>query len=230
MRGRGEPRSTAGCANADAAGRRAVAARWARRVLLKAENLQLTGSFKLRGASNALARLPEEELSAGVVAASAGNHAQALAFAARGRGAGAALHAGEAPLAKVAAVRQYGGEVRLVEGVYDDAGAEAAAEFAEREGATLVHAFDNPDVVAGQGTVGLEIARQAPGTCASWSCRSAAAAWRAASRSRLGARRARGGRAGEACAPYVARSRPDARRRAPPTRSATASRSRARAS
>jgi threonine dehydratase len=132
------------------------------RVVLKAENLQLTGSFKLRGAYNTISRLPAEALRAGVVAASAGNHAQAVAFAAREAGARATLlmPAG-APLAKVAAVRQYGGEVRLVEGSYDDAGAAAAALTAE-EGRTLVHPFDMPEVVAGQGTIGLEIAEQAP--------------------------------------------------------------------
>jgi threonine dehydratase len=133
------------------------------RVLLKAENLQLTGSFKARGATNTIRRLSEEVLAAGVVAASAGNHAQAVAFAARDAGARAVLVMPEqAPLAKVAAVRQYGGEVRLVEGGYDEAGAEAR-RLAEERGMTLVHAFDQPLVVAGQGTVGLEIAHQGPG-------------------------------------------------------------------
>ena len=134
------------------------------RVTLKAENLQITGSFKARGATNAIGRLSEDELAAGVVAASAGNHAQAVAFAARTAGARAVLvmPAG-APLAKVAAVRQYGGEIRFVEGTYDDAGAEAG-RIAGDEGLHHVHAFDAPDVVAGQGTVGLEIARQAPAT------------------------------------------------------------------
>ena len=84
------------------------------RVLLKAENLQLTGSFKARGATNVVRRLPEQALRAGVVAASAGNHAQAVACAARAAGADAVLVMPEgAPLAKVAAVKQYGGEVRL---------------------------------------------------------------------------------------------------------------------
>jgi len=132
------------------------------RVVLKAENLQLTGSFKLRGAYNTISRLPDEALRAGVVAASAGNHAQAVAFAARGAGARATLlMPANAPLAKVAAVRQYGGEVRLVEGSYDEAGA-AAARLAADERRPLVHPFDTPEVVAGQGTVGLEIAEQAP--------------------------------------------------------------------
>jgi threonine dehydratase len=132
------------------------------RVVLKAENLQLTGSFKPRGATNRIARLSEGEVKAGVVAASAGNHAQAVAFAARQVRARATLvmPAG-APLAKVAAVREYGGEVRFVDGSYDEAGEEARKVAAE-EGMTLVHAFDDPAVVAGQGTVGLEIARQAP--------------------------------------------------------------------
>ena len=133
------------------------------RVLLKAENLQLTGSFKARGATNTIRRLSEDALAAGVVAASAGNHAQAVAFAARDAGARSVLVMPEqAPLAKVAAVRQYGGEVRLVEGGYDEAGAEAR-RLAEEQGMTLVHAFDQPLVVAGQGTIGLEIARQGPG-------------------------------------------------------------------
>lgn len=132
------------------------------RVLLKLENLQLTGAFKLRGAANKLARLPEAELREGVVAASAGNHAQAVALAASRRGVRATLcmPAG-APLAKVAAVRGYGGEVRLVEGGYDDAAA-AAAELAASTGRPLVHPFDDPDVIAGQGTIGLELACQAP--------------------------------------------------------------------
>jgi threonine dehydratase len=132
------------------------------RVLLKAENLQLTGSFKARGATHMIRGLPREALDAGVVAASAGNHAQAVAFAARDAGAHAVLvMPAQAPLAKVAAVRQYGGEVRFVEGGYDEAGAEAK-RLAESEGLTLVHAFDQPQVVAGQGTIGLELARQAP--------------------------------------------------------------------
>jgi threonine dehydratase len=133
------------------------------RVLLKAENLQVTGSFKARGATNVVRRLPEEALRAGVVAASAGNHAQAVACAARDAGARAVLVMPEgAPLAKVAAVRQYGGEVRLHGATYDDAQAEAR-RLSEAEGRTLVHPFDAPEVVAGQGTVGLEVARAAPG-------------------------------------------------------------------
>jgi threonine dehydratase len=131
-------------------------------VVVKAENLQLTGSFKARGATNMIGRLPKEALRAGVVAASAGNHAQAVACAARDAGARAVLvMPEEAPVSKVAAVRQYGGEVRLHGGNYDDAHDEAA-RLVEAEGLTAVHAFDQAEVVAGQGTVGLEIARQAP--------------------------------------------------------------------
>ena len=134
------------------------------RVVLKAENLQLTGSFKARGATNAISRLSDAELAAGVVAASAGNHAQAVAFAARAAGTQALLVMPErASLAKVAAVRQYGGEVTFVDGGYDEAQAEAARLSRER-GMREIHAFDQPDVVAGQGTVGLELARQAPDT------------------------------------------------------------------
>jgi threonine dehydratase len=133
-------------------------------VTLKPECLQRGGSFKLRGATNRIARLSERELAAGVVAASAGNHAQAVAIAAGRRGASAELFMpAQAPLAKVAAVRGYGGTVRLVDGSYDEAG-EEAARFAAAEGKTLIPPFDDPDVVAGQGTVGLEIARDAPAT------------------------------------------------------------------
>jgi threonine dehydratase len=134
------------------------------RVRLKAENLQVTGSFKARGATNSIRQLSEAELAAGVVAASAGNHAQAVAFAARSAGSKALLVMPErASLAKVAAVRQYGGEVVFVEGGYDEAQAEAA-RLSDERGMRVVHAFDQPEVVAGQATVGLEIARQAPDT------------------------------------------------------------------
>jgi threonine dehydratase len=131
-------------------------------VVLKAENMQVTGSFKARGATNVIRRLSPEALRAGVVAASAGNHAQAVAWAARDAGAKAVLvMPEEAPVSKVAAVRQYGGEVRLHGATFDDAHAEAA-RLVEQEGLTPIHAFDAAAVVAGQGTVGLEIARQAP--------------------------------------------------------------------
>ena len=141
-----------------------LARRFGAPVTLKAECLQRTGSFKIRGAANALARLDAKALAAGVCAASAGNHAQAVTVAARRHGVKAELFMPvSAPLSKVAAVRGHGGNVRLVDGGYDEAQA-AAVEHAERSGMTFVHAFDDPDVVAGQGTVGLEIAEQAPAT------------------------------------------------------------------
>src|SRR5436190_15251577 len=125
-------------------------------VTLKAECLQRTGSFKIRGASNAIAALTPAELAAGVCAASAGNHAQAVALAARRRGASAEVFMpASAPLAKVAAVRAAGATVRLVEGSYDEAGTVARAHAASA-GMTLIHPFDDPAVVAGQGTIDLE--------------------------------------------------------------------------
>ena len=133
-------------------------------VVLKAECLQLTGSFKVRGVFHKMGRLSPDQLDRGVVAASAGNHAQAVALAADRLKTRADLFMPiEAPLAKLTAVRAYGGKVHLVEGSYDEAGA-AARDFAEREGKTLVPPFDDPEIVAGQGSVGLEIARQAPAT------------------------------------------------------------------
>ncbi len=131
---------------------------------LKAENLQRTGSFKTRGAINKVAGLAASELERGLVAASAGNHAQAVAVAARSRDAVAkVVMPADAPLAKVEAVRGYDAEVEFVEGGYDDAAA-LARELSEGEGMTLIPPFDDPAVIAGQGTVGLEIAEQAPAT------------------------------------------------------------------
>ena len=131
-------------------------------VVLKAENLQLTGSFKIRGASNAIAKLPPDQLAKGVIAASAGNHAQAVAVAAANAGATATLCMPEgAPLAKLEAVRAFGGDVRLVDGGYDEA-QEVARALAAEEGRRLLHAFADPDVIAGQGTIGIEIARDVP--------------------------------------------------------------------
>ncbi|MEA2426061.1 MAG: threonine dehydratase [Thermoleophilaceae bacterium] len=130
-------------------------------IWLKLENLQVTGSFKVRGAINRLSALTPAEREEGVVAASAGNHAQAVAWAARKLGTKATLFMpAEAPLAKIAAVREYGGEVRLVDGVLEDAFAVAHAEAGDR---ILVHAYDDPLVVAGQGTAGLELLRQVEG-------------------------------------------------------------------
>jgi threonine dehydratase len=130
-------------------------------VSLKCENLQRTGSFKIRGAYRRIQRLADEERARGVVAASAGNHAQGVALAAGLLGAHATVFmpAG-APLPKLAATRGYGADVRLVDTF--DATLTAAAEFAGRTGAVLIHPFDHPDIVAGQGTVGLEILEQVP--------------------------------------------------------------------
>ena len=133
-----------------------------RTVALKAENLQRTGSFKIRGAYNTIATLPEGERQAGVVAASAGNHGQAVAWAAREVGIPATIFMPEeAPMAKVEATTAYGGAVELV-GESFEAAVAAAQEHVERTGARLVHAFEDPRVVAGQGTIGLELADQAP--------------------------------------------------------------------
>ena len=131
-------------------------------VTLKAENLQRTGSFKLRGAFNTISQLTQAEREKGVVTASAGNHGQAVAWAARRAGIVATIFVPEgAPMAKVDAARGYGAEVVLAGEGFDDAVA-AARLHVEATGATFVHAFDDPRVVAGQGTLGLELAEQLP--------------------------------------------------------------------
>jgi len=131
-------------------------------VWLKCENLQRTGSFKIRGAYTRISRLTPEERARGVVAASAGNHAQGVALAARLLGAQATVFMPEpAPLPKLAATRSYGAHVELVGQTLTEA-LLAAAEYAERTGAIFIHPFDHPDVIAGQGTVGLEILEQCP--------------------------------------------------------------------
>jgi threonine dehydratase len=133
-----------------------------RPVVLKAENLQRTGSFKIRGAYNTIATLGAREREAGVVAASAGNHGQAVAWAAREAGIRATIFMPQdAPMAKVEATRSYGGDTELVGEGFEEAVA-AAQAHAERTGATLVHAFEDERVIAGQGTIGLELAEQAP--------------------------------------------------------------------
>jgi threonine dehydratase len=138
-----------------------IGQRVGRPVFLKAENLQRTGAFKVRGALNKLATLSAEERAAGVVASSAGNHGQAVAWAAREAGIRATVFMPHAtPMAKVEATRNYGAEVVLGGDVWDDAHA-LALERVEA-GATLVHPFDDENVIAGQGTVGLEIAEQVP--------------------------------------------------------------------
>ncbi|WP_352400629.1 threonine ammonia-lyase [Anaerotignum sp.] len=126
-------------------------------VYIKCENMQVTGSFKLRGAYYKTVNLTQEEAKHGVVACSAGNHAQGVALAAQKEGIPAVIcmPAG-APLAKVEATRSYGAEVVLVPGVYDDAAAKAA-ELRDEKGYTFLHPFNDDYVMAGQGTVGLEI-------------------------------------------------------------------------
>jgi threonine dehydratase len=131
-------------------------------VHLKTENLQRTGSYKIRGAYNRLARLSDEERARGVVAASAGNHAQGVALAARELGIRATIFMpiGVA-LPKLQATRDYGAEVVLHGHVVDET-LQAAAEFAERTGAVIIPPFDHPDVVAGQGAIAFEILEQVP--------------------------------------------------------------------
>ena len=149
-------------------------------VYLKCENLQRTGSYKLRGAYNRLSSLTEEERARGVVAASAGNHAQGVAFAARELGITATIFmpVGVA-LPKLAATRAYGAEV-VLRGDSVGETLEAAAVFAAETGAVIIPPFDHHDVIAGQGTLGLEILEQAP-DATTVSCRSAAAGSRRAS-------------------------------------------------
>ena len=131
-------------------------------VQLKCENLQRTGSFKARGAYVRISRLSPEERAHGVVAASAGNHAQGVALAAQMLGIKATIYMPEgAPIPKEKATRGYGADVSFHGRYLEDALAEAK-EFAERTGAVLIHPFDHLDIVAGQGTCGLEILEQAP--------------------------------------------------------------------
>jgi threonine dehydratase len=134
-----------------------------RETFLKAENLQRTGAFKIRGAVNTIATLSDEERAAGVVTASAGNHGQAVAWAAREAGIPATIFMPvDAPMAKLEATRSYGASVELEGEMFDDALA-AAQDRVARSGATFVHAFDDPRVIAGQGTLGLELAEQLDG-------------------------------------------------------------------
>ena len=124
---------------------------------LKTENLQETGSFKLRGAYYKISQLTDEEKSHGILACSAGNHAQGVAMAATRNGIKSLICMPDgAPISKVEATKQLGAEVRLVKGAYDDAYA-TALQIQEETGATFIHPFDDPEVIAGQGTIGLEI-------------------------------------------------------------------------
>ena len=129
-------------------------------VFLKTENLQITGSFKVRGAYYKISQLSEEEKAKGVIACSAGNHAQGVALAATKNGIKSLICLPDgAPISKVEATKGYGAEVCLVPGVYDDA-YQKARELEKEKGYTFVHPFDDEDVIAGQGTIGLEIIKQ----------------------------------------------------------------------
>ncbi|MDI5982361.1 threonine ammonia-lyase [Amycolatopsis magusensis] len=132
-------------------------------VHLKCENLQRTGSFKIRGAYTRIHGLSEEDRARGVVAASAGNHAQGVALAAALLGAKSTVFMPQrVPLPKLAATKGYGADVHLHGDVLEETLAEAIA-FAEETGAVFIHPFDHPDIIAGQGTVGLEVLEQVPG-------------------------------------------------------------------
>ena len=131
-------------------------------IYLKTENLQITGSFKVRGAYYKISQLSEEEKAAGVVASSAGNHAQGVALSATRAGVRSTICIPDAaPISKVEATKRLGATVELVPGVYDDA-YKRAVEFQQEQGMTLIHPFDDPDVIAGQGTIGLELLDQLP--------------------------------------------------------------------
>ena len=131
-------------------------------VYLKTENLQNTGSFKLRGAYYKISQLSEEEKAKGVIACSAGNHAQGVALAAQRSGIPAIICIPDgAPISKVENTKSYGARVELVKGVYDDA-YRRACELQQETGCTFIHPVDDPDVIAGQGTIGLELLDQLP--------------------------------------------------------------------
>lgn len=131
-------------------------------VYIKPENLQKTGSFKVRGAYNKIAKLSDEEKAKGVIAASAGNHAQGVALAAQKLGIKAIIVMPKhSPLIKVEATKKFGAEVILIGDVYDDA-YKYARELQEKEGYTFVHPFDDEDVIEGQGTIALEVLEEIP--------------------------------------------------------------------
>ena len=131
-------------------------------IYIKSENLQLTGAFKIRGAYNKIRSLTPEEASHGVIACSAGNHAQGIALSATKLGIKSVICMPEgAPISKVEATRSYGAEVVLVPGIYDDAAREAE-RLSKEHGYTFAHPFNDPYVIAGQGTIGLEILEQLP--------------------------------------------------------------------
>ncbi len=132
------------------------------KIYLKCENLQVTGSFKIRGAFYKISQLSQEERDKGVVACSAGNHAQGVAVSAQKNNIKSTIFIPSiAPLSKIEATKSYGAEVKLIDGVYDDA-YEAAVRYYKESGAVFVHPFDDELVIAGQGTIGLELLRQLP--------------------------------------------------------------------
>lgn len=131
-------------------------------IYLKTENLQITGSFKVRGAYYKISQLSDEEKAKGVIACSAGNHAQGVALAAAKSGIKSLICLPDgAPISKVEATKSYGAEVCLVEGVYDDA-YNRAIQLRDEKGYTFIHPFDDENVIAGQGTIGLELLDQLP--------------------------------------------------------------------
>ncbi|MBO5021120.1 MAG: pyridoxal-phosphate dependent enzyme, partial [Clostridia bacterium] len=131
-------------------------------IYLKPENLQVTGSFKVRGSGYMISQLSDEEKRRGVIACSAGNHAQGVALAATKYGIKSVICLPDgAPISKVEATKGYGAEVVMVEGVYDDAYAEAI-RLRDEQGYTFIHPFDAENVIAGQGTIGLEILNEMP--------------------------------------------------------------------
>jgi threonine dehydratase len=131
-------------------------------IYLKTENLQVTGSFKLRGAYNKISSLTPEQRAAGIIACSAGNHAQGVALSATKMGITSIVCMPDgAPISKVEATKRLGAEVRLVKGAYDDA-YEYACQLQQETGATFIHPFNDELVIAGQGTIGLEILDQLP--------------------------------------------------------------------
>ena len=130
---------------------------------LKAENLQITGSFKVRGAYFKMSSLSDEEKARGVIACSAGNHAQGVALSAQRAGIKSTIFIPSvAPLSKIEATKRMGAQIEIIDGIYDDA-YEAAVAYQEENGGVMVHPFDDIDVIAGQGTIGLEILDQISG-------------------------------------------------------------------
>ncbi len=131
-------------------------------IYLKAENLQVTGSFKVRGAYTKISELTEEQKKRGIIACSAGNHAQGVALSAQKSGIKSTIFIpSTAPISKIEATRKYGADIQLVDGVYDDAYNEAV-KFQKETGAEFIHPFDDEDVIAGQGTIALELLKQLP--------------------------------------------------------------------